>query len=101
MDDEVVRDYLRLPGIRDDYLRKVSKLAILQEADLAQDVQKQLKAECWTLRKDAFKILVKAMDAGIDISSVKAEARPFRWSLAQLENEPLRSWLCKLKLHCC
>lgn len=84
-------DWLTLPRLRDQYLRAADKLELLKEIEPSQSkAQKQLYAECWEIRRKVYPILVKARDEGRDI---EAEAIPFNWSVAQIDDPILRDWL--------
>jgi len=66
---------------------------LFQLTGVNSDERKQVEAECWKIRAEAFRVLVKARDSGYDEGSLEAEAEAFSWSLEQLDNEALREWL--------
>ena len=89
-------DWLSLPSLRDKYQSKVQQLEMLKEIEPNQSMaQKQLYADCWEIRKAAYRILVKEMDAG---GAIEQEALPFNWSVAQLSDTILRDWLALSKI---
>jgi ParB-like nuclease domain len=45
--------------------------------------------------RDVFKVLTELRDAGRDERLLSLQARDFGWSIAQLDDEALRSWLCR------
>jgi hypothetical protein len=89
--DDARREYLRLPALRERYDAAAGKLELLYRSEkTVTDAQKNLQADCWEIRKEAFRVLVKAHDAGFP---VLAEATAFGWETGQLENPALRDWL--------
>lgn len=90
-------EWLHLPDLHDRYLHVLDKLGMFQLTGIDASERKQAEAECWKIRTDAFRILVKARDAGHEENSLDAEAGAFSWSVDQLDNEALREWLLALR----
>ena len=81
--------WLSLPQMRDQYCSLLDRIEMYATIGIN---SKQLEGECWEVRRDAFRILVKLRDEGQD---VKVAASSFGWGLEQLDSDVLRSWLCK------
>lgn len=88
-------DWLSLPYMRNQYLNKVQQLEYLQAVenpDNPSSAQKQLAAECWTYRRNAYKILARAVGKQFDVA-IERESLPFGWTLEHLTSDILREWL--------
>jgi hypothetical protein len=84
-----------LSGSYDVYLTKSSRLEILQYLGMGNPEVESLGWDCWTLRKDAFRTLVKVYDSNGDEDFLRFWAGKFGWDYEQLGKESLRTWLCK------
>lgn len=90
-------DWLSLPYMRSQYLNKVQQLELLQAVenpDHPSKASQKLAAECWTMRRDAYKILASAIGEQQD-AVIERESLPFGWSLEQLTSDILREWLLR------
>lgn len=89
--------WLSLPYMRSQYLNKVQQLELLQAVenpDHPSKASQKLAAECWTMRRDAYRILAKAVGEQFD-AAIERESLPFGWSLEQLTDAILREWLLR------
>jgi hypothetical protein len=90
-------DWLSLPYMRSQYLNKVQQLELLQAVEHPGHPSKasqKLANECWIMRRDAYRILAKAVGEQFD-AAVERESLPFGWSLEQLTDAILREWLLR------
>jgi hypothetical protein len=90
-------DWLSLPYMRSHYLSTVQELELLQAVeprDNPSRAQQKLAGECWTMRRDAYRILAKAVGEQFD-AAIEREAAPFGWSMEQLTSDILREWLLR------
>ncbi len=86
-------DWLSLPSMRAHYLGTVQQLELLQAVESKPSkAQEKLAAECWSMRRDAYRILAKAVGEQPG-AAVERESLPFGWSLEQLTSGILREWL--------
>ena len=90
-------DWLSLPYMRSQYLNKVQQLeliAAVENPDNPSTAQKTLAGECWIMRRDAFRILAKAIGEQHD-AAIERESRPFGWTMEHLTSDILREWLLR------
>jgi hypothetical protein len=81
--------WFSLPQMRDRYCALLDRIEMYKAIGIN---TKNLEAECWEIRKEAFSILVKLRTDGQDVTIA---ANSFGWSVNQLDSDALRSWLCK------
>ena len=82
---------VELSEMRGRYHSTLDRIELYQRAGAGEQVLKEAEGVAWTLRREAFPLLVKLHDAGHD---TRAAAAGFGWSQEQLQNEHLRKWLC-------
>lgn len=85
-------EWLFLPEMREKYLKALDRLELLKSIGSSPETRKALEADCWKIRTEAFRILVKLYDEGKDVNGAAA---CFGWNTVQLGNSVLRDWLCK------
>lgn len=88
-------DWLSLPSMRAHYLSTVQQLEMLQAVenpDVPSTAQAKLASDCWVMRRNAYRILAKAIGNMPD-AAVERESAPFGWSMEQLTSDILREWL--------
>ncbi len=81
--------WFSLPQMRDRYCLLLDRVEMYKAIGID---TKALEGECWEIRRDAYRILVKTRDEGHDVSTA---ASSFGWGLEQLDSSVLRDWLCK------
>lgn len=77
---------MRLPKMRAKYVDLIDKIELFKSA---RSPTQQLEAQCWTIRREAYPILVKLFDACMPVTP-----SDFGWTVEQLVSESLRNWLC-------
>lgn len=90
-------DWLSLPYMRSQYLSTVQQLELLQTVenpDNPSKVQLKLAADCWVMRRNAYRILAKSVGEEPG-AAVEREAASFGWSMEQLTSDILREWLLR------
>lgn len=91
VDKDITLLPVALKAMRAHYFEILDELDRLRYANVSPQRRKQLEADAWTIRKDAYPLLVKLYDEGW--LAAEEAASGFSWSVNQLENESLRSWL--------
>lgn len=81
--------WFTLPEMRDKYCALLDRIEVYKSIGIN---SKAVEAECWEVRKQAYRILVKTKDEGHD---VLVAANTFGWTEKQLDDQTLRDWLCK------
>lgn len=73
------------------YNDKLDQMELYGRVATAEKVVANLEAECWEIKKGAFKILATLQDAGWFF--VREAGQPFGWTPEQVESKALRDWL--------
>jgi hypothetical protein len=86
---------MNLSRWHDIYLTKSNRVDIFRLLGTQDQELKTLEWDCWMLRRDAYRTLVKLYDGGGDESYARFWAEKFGWRFDQLRSPSIRDWLCK------